>query len=134
MFAPVNKRFFIVALFFLAYGTWLAHNLVPHTHHEEIVEHHADDHHHSHEDQDENGSLGLFLADVIHLAGTTGFYLNHTTSSFFKISFPLFIEPSSELAFKPPVNSSSKHPPSFREERILSFSITNASLRAPPVA
>jgi hypothetical protein len=134
MFALMNKRIAIISLFFLAYGALLAHNLVPHTHLEHEVEHHSGHHHHGHDEQDEEKSLSLLLAEVVHLPGSNDSYVTHVTSSFFKISICQFILPTWELSFKPPVNASSKYPPSFREERILSFSVTNALLRAPPVA
>lgn len=134
MFVSVVKRLSIVFLLFVAYGSLLAHNLVPHTHQEQTDKHHDGHHHHNHDEQNEDNTLSLLLAEVVHLPGSTDTVVNHVTSSFFKISLSQFILPVSELALRPPIASSSKHPPSFREERVLSFSVTNASLRAPPFA
>lgn len=130
------KRIAIFFIFFLSYGALLAHSIVPHNHHEEEIEHHQGHHHHDHHenDQDEEGSLSLLLADVVHIPGSTDSYGSHITSSFFKFSAPVFLVQVSELKIPIIVDSSPKHPPCFREERILIFSITNASLRAPPVA
>jgi hypothetical protein len=135
MFASMNRRIAIFFLFFLSYSALLAHSIVPHNHHEEEIEHHEGHHHHDHQEgQDEEGALSLLLADVVHIPGSTDSYVSHTTSSFFKVSISQLIIPVSELSIPSPIVSSPKHPPSFREERVLSFSITNASLRAPPVA
>jgi Ca2+/H+ antiporter len=130
------KKIAIFFLFFLSYGALLAHSVVPHNHHKEETVHHDGHHHHDHDenDQDEEGSLSLLLAEVVHLPGSADTYSNHTTSSFFKFSTPEFLVQVSELKIPPLIVSSPKHPPSFREERVLSFSITQASLRAPPVA
>lgn len=129
----MNKRIAIFSLFLLAYGALLAHNLVPHVHHEEVAEHHAGHQHHGHEEQNEEGVLSLLLAEVIHLPGSVDSFVSHTTGSFFKFSTPVFLVLVSELQIPSIIVSSPKHPPSFREERIRSFSVTNASLRAPPV-
>lgn len=134
MFARMNRRIAIFFLFSLAYGALLAHNLVPHVHQQEATEHHAGHHHHDHEEQDEEGALSLLLAEVVHLPGSADSFVSHTTSSFFKVSTPVFLVPVAELQIPSIIVSSPKHPPSFREERALSFSVTNASLRAPPVA
>lgn len=134
MFASMNRRIAIFFLFFLAYGALLAHNIVPHIHQEEAIDHHAGHQHHDHEEQDQEGALSLLLAEVIHLPGTADSYVSHTTSSFFKYSTPEFLVQVSVLEIPPVIVSSPKHPPSFREERIPSFAVTNASLRAPPVA
>jgi Ca2+/H+ antiporter len=133
------KRIAIFFIFFLSYGALLVHSIVPHNHHEEEAEHANGHHHHDHHthpenDQDEEGSLSLLMADVVHIPGSTDSYVSHTTSSFFKISVSSFIVDVSELSIPPPIVSSLKHPPSFREGRIQSFAVTNASLRAPPVA
>jgi hypothetical protein len=132
----VTKRIAIFSIFFLAYSALLAHSIVPHNHQEEEIEHHEGHHHHNHHenDQDEEGALSLLLADVVHIPGSTDSYVSHTTSSFFKVSISQFIISVSELSISSPIVSSLKHPPSFREERVPGFSITNASLRAPPVA
>lgn len=133
--SALNKRTTIFSLFFLAYGALLAHNIVPHVHHAEAVDHHAGHHHHEHEEQnEEEGSLSLLLAEVVHLPGTADSYVSHVTSPNFKFSTPEFLLEVSELRIPPIIVSAPKHPPSFREERILSFSVTNASLRAPPAA
>jgi hypothetical protein len=130
----MSKKVAIFSIFFLAYCALLTHSIVPHSHHEKELEHHeAHHHHHTHNEQNEENTLSLLLAEIVHLPGSTNTTVSHF-SLLFKISLSHFIVPVSELSLRLPIVSSSKHTPPFREERIPSFSITNASLRAPPAA
>ncbi len=125
------KRISILSFLFLAYGALLAHNFAPHTHHDEVE--HRSDSYHDYENGDK-GVLNALLAKVVHFPGSADFYSSHNTNSFFKFSIQQFHIPEIEFSISPPIISVSKHPSSFREERIPCFSVTHASLRAPPVA
>jgi hypothetical protein len=129
------KKNFSIALVCLACSALLTHNFVPHTHHNEEMEHHeGHEHDHHKSNQNEGGLLNLLFAEAFHPPGSGEFYLSHTTSPLFKFSAPEFFIQVSEIRVPPPPVVQVTHPPACQEERILSFSVVNASLRAPPVA
>lgn len=132
MFVYVIKRISILSLLFIAYGALLTHNFVAHVHKENIeyAKDHQDHHHHD----DNQSPLSLALADIVHAATSTASFVDHTASSDYKfsqiISFVIPDEVELITPFVPPQNCQLP----FREERIISFSISNTPLRAPPTA
>jgi hypothetical protein len=125
--------------FFLAYSALLGHNLIPHTHddhheHAEATAHGSDHHHHDHEKQNDEGTLSLLLADIIHAPGSTGSFVNHTISSVFKFSAQSYFLITQEVSIPPPDTPPMECLPDLENEKIPSRSVTHASLRAPPVA
>ena len=133
MFVQVIKRLAILSLLFAAYGALLTHNFVAHEHKDktEHTSHHQ--HHEHHHDNDEN-PLSQALSDIVHAPASTGSFVDHVTSSSYKFSQPLsFITPAQvelQIPFVPP----QKFQLPFREERVISFSVSNTQLRAPPTA
>lgn len=137
----VLKRIAILSLFFLSYGALLAHNMVPHSHAKvqkaEASHHHHSDqkHQHEHEKHGEENPLVDWFSDIVHVPGSDNSISNHTVSAFYKTLFSgvEFVAPvalSLELLFIPPGDFPTPVP----EKRAHNFAITNALLRAPPVA
>lgn len=132
MFTPVNSRVALVILLLLAYGTLMGHNVVPHVHDEESTEHHHD-HEHDHQTPDES-PLSQLLSDVVHLPGSSDSFVNHLTACEYKFAPSFDSELVSVIPVSPPFIPPIRYLHTFREERIISFSVDNTPLRAPPVA
>jgi hypothetical protein len=137
-FTSVIRRF-IIPVLLLAYGLMMAHSIVPHYHEVAAVEthhhHHGSSNHHEHKHQHEQSPLGHFAADVVHLAGSGDFLINHfATPDYKKSSPPDYAMPAGSVTIDPPFVPPVLFRKKSSEESIPTFSITNTPLRAPPVA